>query len=121
MNRTRSRNVTGLLAGHNTLRKHLHLMELIYSPLCRCEEEEETSAHILCECEALASFRHAHLDSLLLDPEDIKRQSLGPSRTSVKEQGSLDLASHYAAQRVRFKALVYRDCKGSNPNANQSS
>jgi len=58
-NRTQSRAVTGLLTGHNTLRRHLHLMGLSYSPLCRkCGAQAETSAHILCECKALASLLH---------------------------------------------------------------
>jgi hypothetical protein len=52
-------------------------MGLTNSPLCRrCGAEEETSAHMLCECEALASLRHVHLGSFL-DPEDIKFVSLG--------------------------------------------
>jgi len=38
---------------------------------------EETSAHILSECEVLASLRHAYLGSFLLEPEDIKEFSLG--------------------------------------------
>jgi hypothetical protein len=76
-NRIQSRVVTGLI-GHNTLRRHLHLMRLTNSPLCRkCGAEDETAAHILCRCEALASLRHAHLDSFFLEPEDIKSQSLG--------------------------------------------
>jgi hypothetical protein len=63
-NRTQSRAVTGLLTGHNTLRR-LHLMGLSDSPLCRkCGAE-------VCECEALASLRHVCLGSSL-DPEDIK-------------------------------------------------
>ena len=58
-NRMQSRVVTGLLAGHNTLRRHLHLLWLSDSPLCRrCGAEDETWAHILCECEVLASLRH---------------------------------------------------------------
>jgi hypothetical protein len=33
-------------------------MGLLGSPLCRrCVAEEETSAHTLCECEALASLK----------------------------------------------------------------
>ena len=77
-NRTQSRVVTGLLTGHNTLRRHLHLLKLTDSPLCRaCGVKEETSAHILCECEALASLRHTHLGSFFLEPEDIKSMSLG--------------------------------------------
>jgi len=44
-NRTQSRAVTGLLSGHNTLRKYLHLMGLSDVPLCRrCGAEDETSA-----------------------------------------------------------------------------
>jgi hypothetical protein len=71
-NRTQSRAVTGLLTGRNTLR-HLHLLGLVDSPLCRkCGVKEETSAQILCECEALASLRHVHLGSFFLEPEDIK-------------------------------------------------
>jgi hypothetical protein len=77
-NGTQSRVVTGLLAGHNTLRRHLHLMGLTDSPLCRkCGAEEETSAHIRCRCEALALTRHAYLGSFFLKPEDIKNQNLG--------------------------------------------
>jgi hypothetical protein len=78
-NRTQSRPVTGLLTGHNTLRRHLHLIGLSDSPMCRCGAEDETSAHILCECEALASLRHAYLGSFL-DPEDV----WGPSGTLAK-------------------------------------
>ena len=56
-NRTQSRAVTGVLTGHNALRRYLHLMGLSGSPLCgRCGAEDETLAHILCEREALAPF-----------------------------------------------------------------
>jgi len=39
--------------------------------------KEETSAHIFCECEALASLRHAYLGSFFFEPEDTKSISLG--------------------------------------------
>jgi hypothetical protein len=53
-------------------------MGLSNSPLCRrCGSENETSAHILCECEALASLRHVYLGSVFLEPEDIKSIRLG--------------------------------------------
>ena len=53
-------------------------MGLSDSPLCRrCGAEDETSAHILCESEALASLRHTYLGSFFLEPEDVKRVSLG--------------------------------------------
>jgi len=43
----------------------------------RCGAEDETSTHILCECEALASLRYVHLGSFILEPQDIKIISLG--------------------------------------------
>jgi hypothetical protein len=77
-NWTQSRPFTGLLTGHNTLRRHLYLMGLSDSPLCRrCRGEDETSAHILCEYEALVSLRNVYLGSFSLEPEDIKYISLG--------------------------------------------
>jgi len=77
-NRTQSRVVTGLLTGHNTLRRHLHLLVLMDIPLYRrCGVKKETSAHILCECEALTSLRHDYLGSFFREPEDIKSISLG--------------------------------------------
>ena len=57
-NRTQSRVVSGLLTGHNTLRRHLYLLGLFDSLLRRkCRVRQETSVHILCECEALASLK----------------------------------------------------------------
>jgi hypothetical protein len=53
-------------------------MGLCNDPRCRkCGTEEETSVHILCECEALASLRHAYLGSFFLDPEDIRDLGMG--------------------------------------------
>jgi len=61
-NRTQSKVVIGLFTGHSTLRRYFYLMGLTNIPLYRrCEAEEETSAHILCGCKALASLRHAYL------------------------------------------------------------
>jgi hypothetical protein len=78
--------LTGLLTGHNTLRRHLHLMGLIDSPLCRkCGALDETSAHTLCQCEALASLKHVYLGSFL-EPENIKA-NLGAIWNSGKVTG----------------------------------
>jgi hypothetical protein len=75
-NRTQTTVVISLLTGHNTLRRYLHIMGLCNDPMCRkCGTEEETSVHILCECEALASLRHAYLGSFFLNPEDIREQA----------------------------------------------
>jgi hypothetical protein len=85
---TQSRAVTGLHTGHNTLRRHLHLMGLSDSPLYRrCGAEDETSAYILYECEVLASLRNAYLGSFFLEPEDVKIISLGAIRNFSKVTG----------------------------------
>jgi len=48
------------------------------NPTCRkCGTEEETPVHILCECEALFSLGHTYLSSFHLDPEDIRKLSIG--------------------------------------------
>ena len=72
-NRNQSRVVTGLLTGHNALRRHLYLLGLLDSPLCRmCGVKEETSAHILCECEALAALRHRYLGSFFWNQRTLR-------------------------------------------------
>ena len=87
-NRIQSRAVTGLFTGPNTLRRHLHLRGLSDSPLCRrCGAEDETSAHIRCECEALAALRHAYLGSFSLETEDIRSISLRAIWNFSKERG----------------------------------
>ncbi|KAJ8940617.1 hypothetical protein NQ318_004541 [Aromia moschata] len=63
LSRNQIRLVTGLITGHCHLRKHLHRMG-IYSdePICRlCNEEEETSRHIILECPALTHWRYGLL------------------------------------------------------------
>ena len=87
---TQFRVVIGLLTGHNTLRRHLYIMGLSNNTICRkCGTEEETSVHILCECEALASLRHSYLGSFFLDPEDIRKLSIGAIWNSAKGTGLL--------------------------------
>jgi hypothetical protein len=77
-NRTQSRVVIGLPTGHNTLGRHLPIMGLYNDPICRkCGTEEETSVHILCECEALTSLRHTYLGSFFLNLEDISVLVMG--------------------------------------------
>jgi hypothetical protein len=70
--------VTGLLIGHNTLRRHINVMGLSNNPTCRkCGTEEETSVHVWCECEALASLSRAHLGHFFLDLENIMNLRTG--------------------------------------------
>ena len=87
-NRTQSRVVFDLLTGQNTLRRDLYLMGLTNNPSGRrCGTEEETSVHIVCKCEALASLRNAYLGSFFLDPEDVKSLSLGAIGNFSKRTG----------------------------------
>ena len=86
-NRAQSRVVTDLLR-HNTLGRHLYVMGLSNNPTCgKCGIEKETSVHILCVCEAFASLRHAHLGSFFLDPEDIRKLSIGAIWNYAKGTG----------------------------------
>jgi len=63
-------------------------MGLSNKPTCRkCNTEEETSVHILCECEALASLRYTYLGSSFLDPEDIRELDMGAIGNFAKGTG----------------------------------
>jgi len=62
----------------------------------KCSTEEETSVHILCECEA-------YLRSFFLDPKDITKLHGGPFGTLAKEQGS-----YYLVQNMGHKRPVLR-------------
>ena len=65
-------------------------MGLSNNPTCsKCGTEEETSVHILCECEALASLTHTHLGSLFLDSEDIRKLCIGAIWNLGKGTGPL--------------------------------
>jgi len=89
-NRTQSRVVIGPLTGHNILRRHLYIMGLSNNPVCRkCGTEEETSVHVLCESEALASLIHKYPGSFFLDPEDIRKLSIGAIWNFAKGTGLL--------------------------------
>jgi hypothetical protein len=96
-------------------------MGLIDNLLCRrCGAEDETSVHILCRCEALASIRHAHLGFFFLEPEDIKNQNLGAFWRFIKAAGLL--WGMFRGTKGRFiKGLGASGLKGPNPLTNQSS
>jgi len=49
--------------------------------------EEETSVHILCECDALASFRYTYLGSFFLDLEDVRKLGMGAIWNFTKGTG----------------------------------
>jgi ribonuclease HI len=88
--RTQSRVVFGLLTGHNTFRRYLHIMGLSDNPICRkCGTEEQTAVHFLCECKAFASLRHTYLGSFFLDPGDIRALGVGAIWNFAKGTGLL--------------------------------
>jgi hypothetical protein len=63
-------------------------MGLTDSPMFRkCGVEDETSVHILCRCEALASIKQAYIGSFFLEPEDINSQTLGAICRFIKAAG----------------------------------
>jgi hypothetical protein len=100
-NGAQSRVVIGLLTGHYTLRRHLHIMGLVDSPLCRkCRAGEGTSAHVLCEFKALATLRHIYLGSFYLDPENVRDLSLRTIWNFFRRTGLLWLGSNEGAQRI---------------------
>ena len=55
----------------------------------KCVTEEETSVHILCECEALVSLKHTYLGSFFLEPEDISKLRIGAIWNFAKGTGLL--------------------------------
>jgi hypothetical protein len=107
LTRAQSRVVTGLLTGHNTLHRHLHLMGLIDSPLCsKCGAEDETSAHILCRCEALASIRHVYLGSFFWSLRILRVKTWGPSGALARWPGSLERRlGHKGLVSLRFRCI----------------
>jgi ribonuclease HI len=86
-NRVQSKVVNGHLAGRNTRTRNLHLMGLIDSSLCRRCGAEETSSHVLRECEASATLRQAYLGSFLLDPEDVRSLRLEANCNCINVTG----------------------------------
>jgi hypothetical protein len=62
LSRNNLRMVTGILTGHCNLNKHMFIIGITDSPLCRaCRETDETVTHVLLECNAVAQHRAAHL------------------------------------------------------------
>jgi hypothetical protein len=84
--------------------------------MCRkCGTEKETSIHILCECEALASLRNAYLGSFFLDPEDIREPGMGAIRNFAKGTGLLQPSTEYGVQRACHYSLAASGPKGLEP------
>jgi hypothetical protein len=62
LNRDQLRWIVGLLTGHCHLKGHFFKIGLTDDPTCeRCLEEDESTTHILCDCEAIGNLRFHHL------------------------------------------------------------
>ena len=73
LKRHQLRLVTSALTGHGSFNKHLSVLGVTDSPLCRaCMEREETAAHVLLECPAVAPYRATHLAMARTLPEVVR-------------------------------------------------
>jgi hypothetical protein len=71
LNRDQLRWVVGLLTRHCHLKGHLFKLGFTDDHICeRCLEDEESSIHILCDCEAVAYTRFHHLGQYFMEPSD---------------------------------------------------
>jgi hypothetical protein len=73
LSRNKLRIMTGLLTGHCHLKGHLFKLGLVNSPECnRCKQASETTLHVLCDCEALATLRFRYLGHHFMKPGDFE-------------------------------------------------
>ena len=72
MSRVEIARTIGIITGHDMLNKHSFRSGYAISPNCRyCEEEEETSVHIIGECPVFVNRRREILGSFFLNEEEI--------------------------------------------------
>ncbi|KAI5634242.1 hypothetical protein NE865_13043 [Phthorimaea operculella] len=56
------RMLTSIITGHGHFNKHLSVIGVTDSPLCRaCMEEEETAVHVVLHCKEVATYRAKYL------------------------------------------------------------
>jgi len=76
MTRKNLRLKVGFLTGDCQLRKHLHTIGLVDTPLCgMCEQEDKTVGHVLCECPEFSSIRDCVFGECWPIPANIKEMS----------------------------------------------
>ncbi|KAG5674273.1 hypothetical protein PVAND_004253 [Polypedilum vanderplanki] len=74
LERSQLRILCGILSGHYLFRKHLLKIGLAESSLCpRCELEEDTAFHVVCNCAALASKRFSIFGAHVLSETEAKK------------------------------------------------
>ena len=90
LSRNNLRTVTGILTGHCHLNKHLHRLGISNNALCsKCKKVEETAAHILCKCEAVALSRYKYFGLASMSPKDFTDISLSKILDYVNSLGIL--------------------------------
>jgi ribonuclease HI len=92
LKRIEIRTIIGLLTGHCLLKKHGQRLKLYSDSICRlCEEEEEDSIHILCECVALADLRNKFFNQEYVEPENFFKLNFRAIFAFLKESNILAL------------------------------
>lgn len=70
--------VEGLLTWHTTLRGHIILISVVDDSRRRkCNLEEKSSFHVLCECDALAGIRQRVLSQAYPDAANVREAEIG--------------------------------------------
>jgi len=113
-NRIQSRALSGFLTGYCE-KTSLHYGADRQSIFWR-RGSEDTSAHILFACQALATLRHTYLVSFFFDPEDVRSRSLVAIwyfiRGTELPRFGHQCQGHKGSVK---KAQAHHDQKGSNP------
>jgi hypothetical protein len=55
---------TVLVTGHGKLRSYLHRFGITDNPMCLCEEEEQTSDHLIFQCKRLNNQRNVMIKQI---------------------------------------------------------
>ncbi|XP_076248124.1 uncharacterized protein LOC143187807 [Calliopsis andreniformis] len=72
MDRGKCRLLSRLLTGHAQLKLHLARMKQQEDRMCSfCEEEEESSAHVICKCPRLMNARKKYLGKYFLETQEV--------------------------------------------------
>ncbi|CAH2244890.1 jg21342 [Pararge aegeria aegeria] len=70
LDRSKLRKVVGLITGHSSLNRHLSIIGVTDSPLCRAWlEENETPTHVMLECTGVTEQHEIYLGSPATIPE----------------------------------------------------
>jgi hypothetical protein len=101
LNRDQLRWVVELFTGHCHLKGHLFKLGLTYDLICeRCLEEDESAAHIPCDCEAIAYLRFCHMDQFFMEPSDYYDAYINKVLHFILSVGLIKGYSKWEAQQI---------------------